>query len=657
LLPKTRQEFPDRLRQAWAEPLSFFGILAAAAAFWRLSASPGGVRIGDAGGGGFGDWRTLLFLAADFASAVCATIVVAFGTWRFRPTLRTRAYAVALGCLLLWLIASAYSRNHFGVALTPQYARLGLRWFAQRAPTTSEWISLGLIVQLLGIPVAIRLWYALSRDLARRWHSHHAALPARRMPVVTAGALSFFLLVETLPTLVPRHARYPGAADGIWLSTVTAFFAAPKHDPFSGPSLSASHLMAEWEELVQGENPAALQLPTLAEPSVRVPRHIVIVELETAPVELYHIARDTSLPTLFELAQTSIVGIQHHTTSLATTWAVYSMLTGLYSLPGRPISCYGHIDDASSLPAALAAAGYETTFIDSFRTDWAGGDWNSRMLRELGFQHVVDGSLPDGIHPGGAFEFFEAIERHSFAQAATAIVDAASRRRRALVFVSTSLGHFPLSERSKTPHASPEAQAHDVAAAIDSSLSNLLGMVDRAGLRDSLIVVVTGDHGLRFPSEFSSANRPVVFGDLSNRVPFVLHVPGLVTHQVAIPFPTSHVDIAPTLLDLVGVRQPPGALYHGRSLFDWPTGGRWSFTWNTDLAPADFAYGPTGDYSIDRTTRSVLDSHGARAADGESIQSLTDKASRLIDQSAGVLLREGERRRGPPDARDVCFGA
>jgi hypothetical protein len=641
------------------EGLPFVAILIAAAAVWRFSPLLSGSVVRP-GADSPQRWRTTLVLAADIASALCATTIVMLLGWRMGHRWRKRLYATVLGCLLFWLIAVGYSQSQFGVALTLPYAMLGLRWFVQRSTATSPSAPFWLLARLLVIPIAIWLWCALSGDLATRPARRRRAASSVVSRARVAGVIGAFLIIEAIPIVLPRHASYPSLVNGVWIATVVTFFRHPEHDPLRAPTVPVERLRAEWERVVEDEGRSGPTTTTttglIPALSIRQKRHVVVIELETAPLELYPIAGDSTLPTFFELARTSIVGAHHHTTSLATTWSVYSMVTGMYALPGRPISCYGHIDDDASLPAALAANGYETTFIDSFRADWAGGNWNSRMLHELGFQNVIDGSLPPNVHPAGEFEFFEAIERHSFSEAATAVVTAQSHGRRSLVFISTSLGHFPLSQRANAHRSNPEQQAHDVAAAIDSALSNYLAIVDQHGLRDSLIVVVTGDHGLRFPSEFAYANRPTLFGDLSNTVPFILHVPRLMDHQIAIPFATSHVDITPTLLDLIGVQPPNDATYHGRSLFDWPAAGRWSFTWNTDLAPTDFAYGPPGAYSIDRLTGAVVDSRGARADNQDTVRARTEQASRLIDMSAGLLLRSGERRRGPLDARSACLG-
>jgi arylsulfatase A-like enzyme len=41
--------------------------------------------------------------------------------------------------------------------------------------------------------------------------------------------------------------------------------------------------------------------------------------------------------------------------------------------------------------------------------------------------------------------------------------------------------------------------------------------------------------------------------EVTMRVPMLVYVPGVVPQPVAINYPTSHIDITPTLLDLLGI--------------------------------------------------------------------------------------------------------
>jgi hypothetical protein len=127
---------------------------------------------------------------------------------------------------------------------------------------------------------------------------------------------------------------------------------------------------------------------------------------------------------------------------------------------------------------------------------------------------------------------------------------------------------------------------------------------------------VTGDHGLRFKMEFESVSEPVTYGDLVFNVPFLAYCPGLFPSQVRLPFPTSHVDIAPTVLDLLGIPRE-GRLYQGTNMLDRRLADRVVFLPSasfTGLYPADSFRWKDRVYSlhriVDRVT--VRDAHGSQ---------------------------------------------
>jgi phosphoglycerol transferase MdoB-like AlkP superfamily enzyme len=103
----------------------------------------------------------------------------------------------------------------------------------------------------------------------------------------------------------------------------------------------------------------------------------------------------------------------------------------------------------------------------------------------------------------------------------------------------------------------------------DRALGDLLDGLDRQGLLDATLVVVLGDHGEAF-GEHSHWNHHLLYEE-------DLHVPFLLINA-----PRFHgqidstvggiIDVAPTILDLLGHAPPPG--WQGRSLFERDRTGR-----------------------------------------------------------------------------------
>jgi len=299
--------------------------------------------------------------------------------------------------------------------------------------------------------------------------------------------------------------------------------------------------------------------------SQRIPRHIVIVSLETAPRKFYPIADNPMLPVFHAMSQHALVSDRHYASAPATSLAIYSLMTGTYPRPGEAVSRYGPFE-TDGLPTVLARHGYESTFIDSYDLSWNGQE-DDAMLRSLGFSTIVDSRQLAVPKAPDAYTYRVRQEARSFDAALDAIRGAASRGRKALVFVATILGHYDWVSPPGTAKLSAAEKLAETARVIDGLMGKFLTSLAQQGLADDMLIVVTGDHGLRFKLEFESLHEPAQYSDATFNVPFMVYAPALFPSQVRLPYSTSHVDLAPTLLDLVGVTRD-GGLYHGDDMLD-----------------------------------------------------------------------------------------
>jgi arylsulfatase A-like enzyme len=88
---------------------------------------------------------------------------------------------------------------------------------------------------------------------------------------------------------------------------------------------------------------------------------------------------------------------------------------------------------------------------------------------------------------------------------------------------------------------------------VDTAVGRILDTLDRTGLADNTIVVFTSDHG-DMMSSHNLMGKGVMYEE-SARVPLLIRTPGQ-TAQQRVTFPVSHVDMVPTLLDLMGQERP-----------------------------------------------------------------------------------------------------
>jgi arylsulfatase A-like enzyme/lipopolysaccharide biosynthesis regulator YciM len=97
----------------------------------------------------------------------------------------------------------------------------------------------------------------------------------------------------------------------------------------------------------------------------------------------------------------------------------------------------------------------------------------------------------------------------------------------------------------------------------DAIVASVLDRLRGAGLLDRTLVVVTGDHGESL-GEHGETTHSMFIYEGAIRVPLVLWRPGLVPAGRVVTDPVRLVDVAPTILDLVGAPALPAP--HARSL-------------------------------------------------------------------------------------------
>jgi arylsulfatase A-like enzyme len=97
----------------------------------------------------------------------------------------------------------------------------------------------------------------------------------------------------------------------------------------------------------------------------------------------------------------------------------------------------------------------------------------------------------------------------------------------------------------------------------DAQLGRFLATLDALGRTDSTLIVLTSDHGEEFKEHGSMGHKSSLHEEQS-RVPLIFAHPKLVAAGQRVDAPVSPVDIAPTILDILG--RPPLPQAQGVSL-------------------------------------------------------------------------------------------
>ena len=143
--------------------------------------------------------------------------------------------------------------------------------------------------------------------------------------------------------------------------------------------------------------------------------------------------------------------------------------------------------------------------------------------------------------------------------------------RGTIVFWHSSLPHYPYALTAEgSLHGSPADAVWAVGQdpengrrnyleqvrLVDRLMGEFIGRLKRAGLYEEAIIIVTGDHGPHTWVPFEPAEYPDVRNDLAPSVPLIIRAPGLEGVDPGLDY--QHIDLAPTLLDLLGIPYDPG---------------------------------------------------------------------------------------------------
>jgi arylsulfatase A-like enzyme len=123
---------------------------------------------------------------------------------------------------------------------------------------------------------------------------------------------------------------------------------------------------------------------------------------------------------------------------------------------------------------------------------------------------------------------------------------------------------------------------------MDTQVARLVNSLRQLELWDDCVFALTADHGEEFLEHGGRYHAPLRFSEEIVRVPLLIRVPGAKGKPPSSPM--SHLHLAPTLLETMGVQSPKE--FQGRSLWtNLERGNAW-----TDPAIMECAYGCTNPF-------------------------------------------------------------
>ncbi|HED66345.1 MAG TPA: DUF3413 domain-containing protein [Planctomycetes bacterium] len=274
------------------------------------------------------------------------------------------------------------------------------------------------------------------------------------------------------------------------------------------------------------------------------------------------------MPNTFEFAKKGTRFTQHYSGGNGTRVAIFTMFYGIYG------SYWFSVLDRRQGPVifdVLEDKGYDfllntsarftypefdrTVFVDIDKEDMTEWDEGPKWKRDEDQVGALVSFLEsrDGAKPFFTFSFFESPHANYSFPPETAI---AKPYIEDVNYVTMSL------EKDRDGMFNRYINSCHW---LDIQLGRIYAALEETGLIDSTIVIVTGDHGEEF-MEKGRWGHNSTFVQEQIRVPLVIHVPGRAGGAV-VDRMTSHLDLVPTVLPLLGVENDPTDYCQGFDLF------------------------------------------------------------------------------------------
>jgi arylsulfatase A-like enzyme len=412
---------------------------------------------------------------------------------------------------------------------------------AARGPLLDSIVSyvdwLNVLLMLVVLATAVVLPFALRKIRPRRLALIGLAVlpplvvcgPAATNRVETLG-LHRNVLMALLATALPRISAE--ALTGDW-----------RMSPFPGEAPSQD--LSRWEGIAAGRN-------------------VVLVGLESTAARYlrpYGAAEDP-MPNLTRLARHALVCDNAYAVYPESIKGLFSVLCSTAPAVDTSPADYERLR-CPALAEILSRAGYRTGLFHSGRFGYLGME---SIVRDRGFQTLEDA----GDIGGDKNSSFGIDDERRTVRRMLEWIDALPKRDRFFMTYLPIAGHHPYPSPEPGPFPTEQAinRYRNALHHADAALAELWSGLQARGLDDQTLLVVYGDHGEAFGQHAGNYAHTLNIYDENVRVPLLFVVPNGGQQPVRVRRVASLIDLAPTVLDLLGL--PPPVAYQGRSLLDGP---------------------------------------------------------------------------------------
>ena len=224
-----------------------------------------------------------------------------------------------------------------------------------------------------------------------------------------------------------------------------------------------------------------------------------------------------------------------------------------------------------TLAEVLQAAGYATAVIGK----WHLGDQSPSLPNDLGFDSFYGLLFSNDQGKPKVWNDREIVERHPidqttltrrYTEKAVEFIDQ-NRERPFFLYFPHTFPHIPLHVGEDRLGTSAAGRYGDVVEELDWSTGKVIDALERAGVADNTLVIVSSDNGPWFqgsPGGLRGRKFDVFEGGM--RVPLIIRWPKTVAPGRVDEDPVNTIDLFPTVLELLGIPLPSDRVIDGSSL-------------------------------------------------------------------------------------------
>lgn len=397
------------------------------------------------------------------------------------------------------------------------FARFAELWTVVSSEVQISWVPIVLVAIWLGAVLLGRPWNA----------TRHA--PRQVAPLAGVGAL---LVLLSIPAPFMVASRAQGRA-----VLVHFLWSAIRADPIP---------------VTEVVDPDAWKTASLSPRAERPFRNAVVIWLESTSftaTTLFDPELKTT-PFLAELAERSLVAESAWTVVPHSTKSTVPIFCGVPPKLITPVEESERLD-VKCLPHLLKAQGYRSLMLRSATRHFEGWDG---LIANLGFDEFLPMEELDttGFEVANYFGYEDDVMLPRSEQWLRAVGD-----QPFLVSYMTGTAHHDYQVPKRYPMQTFDAvdeERNRYLNAIyytDQFVKQVIEQYQALGLYEETVFVMVGDHGEAFGQHGRKQHDGVPYDEVA-RVPLLVHAPGLYEDGRVADGPASHLDIMPTLADLLG---------------------------------------------------------------------------------------------------------